>query len=307
MPVGGAETLLVNLIRGLDSTRFLAEVCCLKERGPLGDALVSDEVPVHSHLLSNKFDIRVLWRLRALIRERRIDAVITVGAGDKMFWGRLAAWLEGVPVILSALHSTGWPDTIGRLNRLLTPITDAFVGVATQHSDYLINVEKFPARQVRVIPNGVDVTRFHNRPGWRCESRKTLGLNPDAPVVGIVAALRAEKNHALFLQAAACLREEMSDAQFLIVGDGPEREEIERTVKALRLSDCVKLSGSRTDIPKVLASLDVFALTSHIEANPVSILEAMAMGLPVVATDVGSVSETVRPGVTGFLTTPGSA
>jgi glycosyltransferase involved in cell wall biosynthesis len=306
MPVGGAETLLVNLIRGFDSAQFLAEVCCLKERGPLGE-LLADEIPVHYRLLSSKFDVRVLWRLRALIRRRRIDAVITVGAGDKMFWGRLAAWLEGVPVIMSALHSTGWPDTIGRLNRLLTPITDAFVGVATQHGDYLTNVENFPARQVRVIPNGVDVTRFCNRPAWRRESRETLGLNPEAPVVGIVAALRSEKNHTLFLQAAARLHEEMSDAQFLIVGDGPELQEIERTVAHYKLSDCVHLLGPRADIPEVLAALDVFALTSHVEANPVSILEALAMGLPVVATDVGSVSETVIPGVTGFLASPGSA
>jgi glycosyltransferase involved in cell wall biosynthesis len=215
--------------------------------------------------------------------------------------------LEGVPVIMSALHSTGWPDTIGRLNRLLTPITDAFVGVATQHGDYLTNVENFPARQVRVIPNGVDVTRFCNRPAWRRESRETLGLNPEAPVVGIVAALRSEKNHTLFLQAAARLHEEMSDAQFLIVGDGPELQEIERTVAHYKLSDCVHLLGPRADIPEVLAALDVFALTSHVEANPVSILEALAMGLPVVATDVGSVSETVIPGVTGFLASPGSA
>jgi len=306
MPVGGAETLLVNLIRGLDSARFLAEVCCLKARGPLGE-LLADEVPVYCHLLSSKLDIRVLPRLRTLIRERRIDAVITVGAGDKMFWGRLAAWLEGVPVILSALHSTGWPDTIGRLNRLLTPITDALVGVATQHGDYLINVEKFPARQVRVIPNGVDVTRFCNRPGWRRESRETLGLDLDAPVVGIVAALRTEKNHMLFLKAAARLVQEVPNAQFLIVGDGPERKEIERSVAQSNLSGCVHLLGSRTDIPAVLAALDVFALTSHNEASPVSILEAMAMGLPVVATDVGSVSETVRPGVTGLLASPGSA
>jgi hypothetical protein len=84
MPVGGAETLLVNLIRGFDSAQFLAEVCCLKERGPLG-ALLADEIPVHYRLLSSKFDVRVLWRLRALIRRRRIDAVITVGAGDRMF------------------------------------------------------------------------------------------------------------------------------------------------------------------------------------------------------------------------------
>ncbi|MDP6468771.1 MAG: glycosyltransferase [Pirellulaceae bacterium] len=306
MPVGGAETLLVNLIRGLDSARFSAEVCCLKARGPLGE-LLADEVPVHSHLLSSKLDVRVLSRLRTLIRERRIDAVITVGAGDKMFWGRLAAWLEGVPVILSALHSTGWPDTIGRLNRLLTPITDAFVGVAAQHGDYLTNVERFPARLVRVIPNGIDVNRFCNRPGWRRVSREALGLGSEAPVVGIVAALRAEKNHTLFLQAAARLREEMSNAQFLIVGDGPERGEIERTVAQANLSECVHLLGARADIPELLAALDIFALTSHIEANPVSILEAMAMGLPVVATDVGSVSEIVLPGVTGFLASPGSA
>jgi glycosyltransferase involved in cell wall biosynthesis len=276
------------------------------QRGPLGE-LLADEIPVHYRLLSSKFDVRVFWRLRALIRRRRIDAVITVGAGDKMFWGRLAAWLEGVPVIMSALHSIGWPDTIGRLNRLLTPITDAFVGVATQHGDYLTNVENFPARQVRVIPNGVDVTRFCNRPAWRRESRETLGLNPEAPVVGIVAALRSEKNHTLFLQSAARLHEEMSDAQFLIVGDGPELQEIERTVAHYKLSDCVHLLGPRADIPEVLAALDVFALTSHVEANPVSILEALAMGLPVVATDVGSVSETVIPGVTGFLASPGSA
>lgn len=306
MPVGGAEMLLVNLIRGLDPERYLTEVCCLKERGPLGETL-ADEVHVHSHLLSNKFDIRVLPRLRALIRDRRIDVVITVGAGDKMFWGRLAAWLERVPVILSALHSTGWPDTIGQMNRLLTPITDAFIGVANRHGDYLRDVERFPTRQVRVIPNGVDVDRFRNRPGWRRASREALGLDLDAPVVGIVAALRAEKNHALFLQAAARVRQEISNAQFLIVGDGPEREGIERTAARENLSGCVHLLGSRTDIPQLLAALDVFALASHIEANPVSILEAMAMGLPVVATDVGSVSETVRPGETGFLTATDAA
>ncbi len=306
MPVGGAETLLVNLIRGLDPARFVAELCCLKERGPLGE-LLAGEIPVHRGLLSNKFEIRVLPRLRALIRRGRIDAVVTVGAGDKMFWGRLAAWLEGVPVILAALHSTGWPDTIGRLNRLLTPVTDAFVGVATPHGDYLTQVEGFPARQVRVIPNGVDVDRFRQRPGWRLASREAFGLDPDAPVVGIVAALRAEKNHLLFLQVAARLRCELPNAQFVIAGDGPQRQEIERAAARANLTQCVHLLGSRSDIPEVLAALDVFLLTSRMEANPVSILEAMAMGLPVVATDVGSVSETVRPGVTGFLASAGEA
>ena len=86
--------------------------------------------------------------------------MVTVGAGDKMFWGRLAARRVGVPVIVSALHSTGWPDGVGRLNRLLTPITDAFIAVAASHGRFLIERTGFPADKVAVIPNGVDTQRF---------------------------------------------------------------------------------------------------------------------------------------------------
>ncbi len=129
MPVGGAEVLLDNLIRRFDRQRIAPELCCLKELGPLGEELAG-EFPVHANLIGGKLDIAVLWRLVRLMRRRKIDAVVTVGAGDKMFWGRLAAKLAGVPVICSALHSTGWPDGVGRLNRWLTPITDGFIGVA---------------------------------------------------------------------------------------------------------------------------------------------------------------------------------
>src|SRR5688572_30438237 len=98
MPIGGAETLLLNLVRRLDRARFAPEIVCLKERGPLGEELAL-EMPVHHGFLSSKFDLRVLPRLWKLMRRPRADAVITVGAGDKMFWGRLAAKLARVPVI----------------------------------------------------------------------------------------------------------------------------------------------------------------------------------------------------------------
>lgn len=303
MPVGGAETLLVNLVRRLDRSRFKPEVACLKERGPLGEELAC-EVPVHCGLTVGKFDLRVLPRLVSLMRARRVDAIVTVGAGDKMFWGRLAAKIARVPVITSALHSTGWPDGVGRLNRLLTPLTDAFIGVAKPHGQHLVEREKFPADRVHVIPNGVDTERFSPaEEGLRL--REEIGASPTSPVVGILAALRPEKNHELFLQAAAEIHRQFSDAHFVVIGDGPRREALEVLAIDLGIANAVHFLGNRCDVPTLLAGLDVVALTSHNEANPVSILEAMSVGKPVVATDVGSVHETVDDGVTGYLVPEG--
>ena len=111
MPVGGAETLLVELVRRLDRERFLPELCCLKYFDPLGEVLAA-EIPAFTGLLAPQVRFRVLLRLARLLRQRRIDAVVTVGTGgDKMFWGRLAAWLAGVPVICSACTRPACPTT----------------------------------------------------------------------------------------------------------------------------------------------------------------------------------------------------
>jgi glycosyltransferase involved in cell wall biosynthesis len=303
MPVGGAEMLLVELIRRLDRTRFLPELCCLKELGPLGEEL-SLEIPAHHRLLTRKTDAGVLWRLARLMR-RRIDAVVTVGAGDKMFWGRLAARLAGVPVIASALHSTGWPDRVQFANRLLAPITDAFVAVAEPHGRYLAAHEGCPAAKIRVIPNGVDTERFRRQPPNEA-LRREFNLAAGSPVAGIVAALRPEKNHELFLRAAAGVLQALPNARFLIVGDGPERSALEALARELFIAWAVRFVGTRSDVPEVLSLIDVLALSSHVEANPVSILEAMAAEKPVVATKVGSVDQSVLDGRTGCLVAPGS-
>ncbi|MFG0264288.1 MAG: glycosyltransferase family 4 protein [Rhodopirellula sp. JB055] len=302
MPVGGAETLLVNLMRRMDPNEIQPEVICLKEPGPLG-VEIADEFPVHSDLIGGKYDIAVLPRLARLMRRQNADAVITVGAGDKMFWGRLAAKMAGVPVIASALHSTGWPDGVGRLNRLLTRITDAFIGVAESHGEFLRTFEKFPPNKVHVIRNGVDCDRFH--PSAECRTspnvREELGVAADTPLIGIVAALRSEKNHSMLVHAVAKLRELHPKLHTMIIGEGPERATIEPLIDELGLADRVHLLGNRSDTPRLLAAMDVFTLCSLNEASPVSILEALACETPVVATDVGSISETVLPGRTGEL------
>lgn len=299
MPVGGAETLTANLVRSLDRQRFAPEIACLKHPGPLGEKLAR-EIPVHHGLLRHKFDARVLVKLARLFRDRKVDAIVTVGAGDKMFWGRLAARWARVPVVLAAIHSTGWPDSIGRLNRLLTPITDSFIAVAPSHGHFLIERLRLPAEKVAIIPNGVDTDRFSPLP-CAASVRAELGIDPAAPVATIVAALRPEKNHEMFLSVARTVARRLPTARFLVVGDGPLREHLEQRAWELGIANQVSFLGSRDDVPRLLAASDVFTLTSHNEANPVSILEAMSTSRPVVATDVGSIHEAVDDGRTGYL------
>ena len=305
MRVGGAEILTANIIRRLNRDRISPELCCLKERGELGELLAS-EISVHDHILANKYDLRVWPRLTHLLRERAVDAVITVGAGDKMFWGRLAARRVGVPVILSALHSTGWPDGVGRLNRILTPLTDSFIAVADSHGQFLAKNLRVPRERVAVIPNGVDTQRFSPTPDVAA-IRKEFNIGPTDPVLGIVAALRPEKNHELFLDVAARVVMKLPIARFLIVGDGPCRESLEQRAEALGIAAHTIFVGSRPDVPRLLAAMDVFALTSQMEANPLSILEAMSVGRPVVSTNVGSIHEAVIEGQTGYLVPAGDA
>ncbi len=303
MPVGGAETLLVNLVRSFDNRRIRPQICCLKDRDVLGDEIAAT-FPVHCNLIRSKWDIGVVSRLRSLFQKEKIDVVVTVGAGDKMFWGRIGARLANVPVILSALHSTGWPDGVGRLNRFLTPLTDGFIGVAKSHGEFLVEFEKFPLSRVFVIPNGIDTERFVFSENHRREWRERLGIPDDSPVVGIVAALRPEKNHRLFLETARRTLAAQTNCHFAIAGDGPLRPDLESYANELGIADHVHFVGNVSETPGFLSALDLFALTSDNEASPVSIVEAMACRRPIVATRVGSVSELVVEGETGLLVPP---
>ena len=183
LPVGGAETLLVNLVRRLDKSLVQPQVLCLKEAGELGEA-IAREVPLQSDLLSGKFDLRILPKLIHIFRSQPTDAVITVGAGDKMFWGRLAARFAKVPVICSALHSTGWPDGVSKLNRMLTSITDGFVACAKNHAQHMVENEGFPKSKVFMIPNGVDTDRFKPNKASRNWLRSELNLTSDVKLIG---------------------------------------------------------------------------------------------------------------------------
>jgi glycosyltransferase involved in cell wall biosynthesis len=188
---------------------------------------------------------------------------------------------------------------------LLTGITDGFIAVARQHAEYQVQQEKFPAEKVFLIPNGIDTDHFQFDPAQRDRWRKKLAIPNDVPVVGIVAALRKEKNHELFLTVARNVSRQLPQSQFVIAGDGPQRTHLENLANTLRIADRVHFLGSVEDVGGVLSMTDLFALTSHNEASPVSIMEALSCQRPVVAPAVGSIDETVHHGRNGFLVPPG--
>ena len=300
--VGGAETLLLEIIRKMDRTRFEPELCCLQQLAELGE-VIAKEIPTHVGLLEHKFDYKVLGRLKKLLQEREIDAVVTIGTGgDRMFWGRLGAWRAGVPVILSALHATGYPMKVERMNRMLAPITDGFIGCASTHSKFLVSGEGCPANKVFTVWNGVDVDRFCLRD--QAEMRARLDIPEGIPVGGIVAALRPEKQHVMLVESWAQVVKQLPEALLVVVGDGIERAAIEAKTAELGLENNVRLLGTRHDVPECLSAMDVKVLSSKMEANPASTLEANACGLPVVVPDVGSLPDTVIQGETGLLVKP---
>jgi glycosyltransferase involved in cell wall biosynthesis len=301
LEVGGAERLLVEILSHMDLTRFSPLVACLKGAGPLAEQLAGISVPVFSNLMTNKFDPRVVLRLTRLMRRHRVDAVFTLNPGDKMFWGRLCARLAKVPVSLSAIHSTGAvrPDgsmasVIGWINKRLTPFTDAFIALCQYQKDYLIENEGLPAAKVEVVYNGVALEKIKpTRPAD--EIRRELDLPADVPVVGLVAVMRPEKRHDIFIRAAALVLQRHPEARFLVVGDGPLRPQVESLWRALELESRVHLLGFRRDVIDIMSIMDVVALTSHpADTFPLSLLEAMALGKPLVVTDVpGGIKEMV--------------
>jgi len=186
---------------------------------------------------------------------------------------------------------------------------EGIVALAKGHADYLVRREGIEERKIRIIPNGVDAGRFHpaGSEDERGALRSALSIPASRFVVVIVAGLRPEKNHGMLLDAAARIRARRDDFLFLVVGEGPEAERLQRRSRELSLGDAVRFMGRRDDVPAILSGADASVLCSHpvVETFPLAVLEAMSSGLPVVASDVGAVREMILDGEEGYIISPG--
>jgi glycosyltransferase involved in cell wall biosynthesis len=301
--VGGAEILAARLARRLrGSFRFV--FACLDEIGPLGEELQREGFRVHELHRKPGLDLSCPMRLSRLLHTERVD--IVHAHQYTPFFYSLAARLGGTrrPILFTehGRHQPDFPRPKRIIaNRLLLSRRDRVVGVGNAVREALIANEGLPKRRVEVLYNGVDVDAFAAQTN-RTAARAALGAAENEFVIIQVARLDYLKDHATALRTIARVVAKSPQTRLVLVGDGPESTTIESQVRELKIDDNVRLLGTRSDVDRLLPGADVFLLTSASEGIPLTVIEAMAAGLPVVGTDVGGMNEVVADNATGFLT-----
>ncbi|HZU37761.1 MAG TPA: GT4 family glycosyltransferase PelF [Gemmataceae bacterium] len=307
MVVGGAEVLAARLARQLcESYRFV--FVCLDDLGKLGEELRKDGFPVHVLGRRPGLDWRCAWRLGRLLRREQV-ALIHAHQYTPFLYALLARIVYRRPPILFLEHGRHYPDQPRRkrriANRLLPRRSDRIVAVGEAVRQALIDIEGFPPERVARIYNGIDLSAYEDNNLQRQQTRRDLGAESEDVLIALVARLDYLKDHATAIRTMARLAPRCPRAKLLLVGEGPQRPHIEEAIRALNVSTQVQLLGYRRDIPQVLAAADIFLLTSISEGIPLTVIEAMAAGLPVVATRVGGLAEVVEEGRSGWLVPTG--
>jgi L-malate glycosyltransferase len=301
--VGGAELLARSIGTGL-SEHFQFVFACLDGLGEVGRDLerLGYEVRVIGRRAG--IDFGCARRLSAFLAAQNVD-LVHAHQYTPFFYSCLARFGGGGRPILFTEHGRHHPDqpSLKRrwFNRVCLRRTDRVVGVGQAVRRALIENEAIPGRRVDVIYNGIDTQRFGGAAHRRHAAREKLQVRPGETAVIQVARLDYLKDHATALRTIERVAAQVPDVRLFLIGDGPERPKLEAEIVQRRLQSHVTLLGLRGDVDELLPGADIFLLTSISEGIPLTVIEAMAAGLPVVATDVGGVAEVVRNGESGLL------
>ena len=304
LPPDGAERLIADIMDHR-SDRFRYAVLCIVAGGPLVSEIASAGVPVIVLNRKRGLDLRTLPALYRWLRLYRPRVVHThLFAADS--YGRTAAVLAGVPVIVSTRHNIGaWSGLARRtIARFLGLITSRTIACGDEVGRAMIQNERIPASKTVVISNGINLKRFAAVDG--AALRRELQVPRGTRIIGVAGRLHAQKGHLDLLEALAGLRKHVSEWLCVIAGSGVLEPEIRSSIQRLGLENHVRLIGQRRDMPNVLASLDLFVMPSRWEGLPMALLEAMALGIPVIATRVGSVPDVIEDESNGLLLPPGA-
>jgi len=302
--VGGAEVLVDQMLRLL-SDEFRCVVAVLDDIGEIGERLKQDGFTVEHLHRQPGIDRGCAKRLREFA-DRKGAKILHAHQYTPFFQSMLSRGLYGRRPVVFTEHGRHFPDLPSRrravVNRLLLRRCDRLIGCGGAVRQALIDNEGLPQSRVEVIYNGADLRKLSQpSAGARERIRAEFGYAATDFVAVLVARLHELKDHQTALRAIDAARRQIPGLRLLLAGDGNQRSAIEQTIRDRGLAQTVRLAGTREDVADLLAASDVFLMSSISEGIPLTVIEAMAAGRPVISTAVGGLPELVEHGVTGFL------
>ena len=299
---GGAEVQVASLVRTLRQQGVEAEILCIRELGALASELVKENIPVHFHKFRSRLSPLSLWWFRTFLKQGNFHLVHShmYRSNTSSTVGRL---LAGRKPIVCSVHSRKLWDTKRQkaMDRRLHRFRSRMLFVSGEAREIFLKETGCSAEKCLCFPNGVDLSPFDNAEG--SSVREELKLAENELLVTMVARFEHAKDYETFLQAVPLVLEQNSGVSFACVGDGRTREAMESLAQSFGEKDSKKIHflGTRGDIPSILAATDIAVLSSHWEGFPISVLEALAAGKPMIVNPVGAIPDILKDGITGLL------
>lgn len=300
LDIGGTEKQLLTLLKGLDKNKYEPIVCCLRRGGPFKEEIESLGIKVIILGKKSKYDISIIPKLIRLIKKEK-PIIVHTFLWTSNFWGRIASIICRVPVIISGERCVdlwkGWFEFSA--DKILSYFTDKIISNAFVIKKFLVS-NGISNSKIEVVYNGLDFSIYEISYNTD-EIKKELNIDFQKHIIGFVGRLSYQKNPQMFVDIAKKILRKRNDVQFLIIGDGELRQQVEEQIKKYDIENKIKILGYRKDIPRILQIIDIVVFTSRWEGLPNVLLEASASAKPVVASDVDGVREVVIDKKTGFV------
>jgi len=301
--LGGAQEVVMNLATCGDRARFVHEVATLHGRGVYWDRIASLGVKLHS-LSPHKLVPWYVPRLTALLATGKFDILHCHLIASNIVAKPLGA-LCRVPVIINHDHTNDSFRARQRARLALDTLSNRFashiITVSESCRRFLLTREGIPEQKITLVQNAIDLRRYSPECGDRKSARRSLGLPPGVPVVAGVGRLNPQKNFSLFIEIAALVLRAVPGAHFVLAGEGPEEQGLRRLAHEAGLDDHITFTGYVADTRQVYLATDVLVMPSLFEGLPMTLLEAMAMRMPVVASKLDGIAEVITDRQDGFL------
>ena len=305
--IGGVQQQLLSLLKAYNRDVFNPIFCCLGPKDAISEEIekVGVEIIALSRSRYHRFSLAIVRDLYRLMKQKNIHIVRTHRYRANLY-GRLAAWLSGVSVTIISLHDNYNKDM--RLerriaNKILSKFTDKMIAVSESIKRDIIKYDGIYPSKILVIPNGIDTERFKPE-GIFADLRKEFSIQERDTVIGFIGRIVPAKGLEYLIDAFSYLKEDFKNIKLLIIGEGNLVERLREQAKEKKLDDSIIFPGGRRDIPDILACINIFVMPSIAEGLPNALLEAMAMGKPIVATMIGGIPEVIKNGFNGLLVPP---